>query len=123
MLEKISWELWGLDPTVGSIITKDLRTTHLVEKLLASTDKGIPPTHTKEFCALLKRAGKIAHTRNEWLHRLWILNDGEPVVRVSKKHGLIRGKDVPSLDILAVFNHSILDLAGALAEFEKAHIR
>ncbi|OAI46589.1 hypothetical protein AYO43_06070 [Nitrospira sp. SCGC AG-212-E16] len=62
MLEKISWELWGLDPTVGSIITKDLRTTHLVEKLLASTDKGIPP-HEGVLCTPEESRKNCSHTK------------------------------------------------------------
>lgn len=37
-LEQFSWDVWGVYTALASILTKDLPTKHLVEKLRASAD-------------------------------------------------------------------------------------
>lgn len=122
ILERMSWGVWGLEETLGSILTKDLRTSHLAEKLLASADKVFPSTHAKAFGALLKRAGKIAKQRNELLHSLWIISEAEILCR-SRRRGILTGDDFPSLQKLKAFDLSIFALLDDLLAFETAHIK
>ena len=97
-LEQFSWDLWGVNAPLASILTKDLTTKHLVEKLRASADIVIIRKEERiNFISILGRIEKVAERRNELLHSIWIIKQGEPVLCVSKRRGRLVGPDAPSV--------------------------
>lgn len=97
VLERFSWEAWNLSPSSGSVLTKDLRVTHLVEKLEASAKDLIPNIDDrKKLLSILKEIKRVAKKRNDFLHSLWIIREGEPVWCFSRTRGALVGPDAPS---------------------------
>jgi hypothetical protein len=90
VLERFSWEAWNLSPRSGSVLTKDLRVTHLVEKLEASAKDLIPKIDDrKKLLSILKEIERVAKKRNDFLHSLWIIREGEPVRCFSRTRGAL----------------------------------
>jgi len=116
----MSWELWGLSTQTGEILTKDLRLSHLIDKLSASVDHVISEKHQDEFKSLLSLARKTAEKRNTLLHSLWIVHNGKPIICVDRKRGILGDKDI-AVEEIEKFNSEIIDLTFLFIEFEKKH--
>ena len=116
-LEAFAWKLWKLELSTGTVITKDLQTKHLVEKLQQSAGRAIPKAaDLREFQSILKRVTKVAEKRNELLHSLWSFNS-ESATRFSKKRVAIEVST--SIDEIKALNKEITSTAAELYEFEK----
>jgi hypothetical protein len=123
-LEQFSWEVWGVEPRFGSIITKDLRTSHLVEKLIASTDLAVVwEKDRKELKSILKKIRRLAEERNELLHSLWIIQNDKPVLCISKKRGRLVGPDAPSVEEINDLTHGSMEILGELMKFEGSRLK
>jgi hypothetical protein len=119
-LEQFSWDVWGVKAPLASIITKDLTTKHLVEKLRASADIVIIPKEERtNFLSILRKIEKVAERRNELLHSIWIIKHGEPVLCVSKKRGRLVGPDAPSVEEINDLIRSIMQILGEFSSFTK----
>lgn len=124
ILEQFSWEVWGIESRIGSIITKDLRTSHLVEKLSASTDLAVLwEKDRKELKTILKKIKKLAEERNELLHSIWIIKNGEPVLCISKKRGRLVGPDAPSVKGINDLIHESMEILGELMNFKERRLK
>jgi len=98
-LEWFSWKAWNLDPRSGRILTKDLRVTHLAEKLEKTAEYVIPRMdNRKKFLSILKEIKKVAEKRNELLHSIWFIREGEPVWCFSRTRGDLAGTNAPSVE-------------------------
>jgi len=97
VLERFSWQAWNLNPSSGSVLTNDLRATHLVEKLEATAKDVIPRIDDrKKLLSILKEIKIVAKRKNDLLHSLWIIREGEPVWCFSRTRGALVGPDAPS---------------------------
>jgi hypothetical protein len=115
LLERVAWDLWKVKGASATIITKDLRMSHLVEKLKATANDAIPQDERPQFLDLLKRAGKAAEDRNELLHSLWIIEDGQPVLCISRKRGALSGSQVPSVEDIEAVSASLVELSNEIS--------
>ena len=119
LIERLSWDIWHIDKRVASIITKDLPTKHLVEKLQASIEHLIPKKEDrKDFVAILKRVEKAAEKRNDLLHSLWIIKEGQPVSCFSRKRGGLVSRDAPSVSDLTELIEAIDKIVADLIKWE-----
>lgn len=119
LLELFSWEVWNLNATFGRILTKDLPTKHLIEKLRSSVDHRIlKDSDRKVFLGILKRAEKAAEKRNDILHSLWLIRRGEPVFCFSRKRGALKGPETPTADDIEGLTTSIADLLADFIQFK-----
>ena len=115
-LETFGWKVWGLNPTSGSILTKDLQTKHLVIKLRDSSKYAIPRDHDrKRFISILNRIEKAAEKRNDLLHSLWIFH-GPSVGRFNKKSPNL--ESFTTLQDIEQLNRSLMEISIDLAEFK-----
>ncbi len=116
LLEQIAWDIWGMDPHVASVVTRDLPTKHLVTKL-RSTINFLKRTEEdrKKFLSILAKVEKVAERRNEFLHSIWLIEEGKPVSCLTRKRGRLVGPDAPSSQDIEVLNSSIVDI---LLEFD-----
>jgi hypothetical protein len=128
LLERMSWTLWGLNDQTGHILTKDLRVSHLAEKLIASADYAVLDKDRTDFRLLMKRIKEAAEKRNDFLHSLWLVKNGEPVFCVSRKRGvlgpglrrdgvLLDGKDAPSVEEIDALSVNTYNLANEIQRF------
>ena len=118
LLEKFSWEVWNLNGDVAQIVTKDLRTMHLVEKLKASTKHVISrEADRRTLLSILKRVEKATKERNELLHSLWFILKGEPVIFISKRRGRLEGSEAPSADQINTLCQTLLQITCEFDEF------
>lgn len=117
MLEAFGWKLWQLGPSTGMVLTKDLQTKHLVEKLRQSADRAIPnAADLRDFKSILKKVEKVAEKRNELLHSLWSFN-GESATRSNRKDFTVTV--ITSIDEINKLNRDILDTMDELYKFEE----
>lgn len=87
-LEQYSWHLWGIKGR-SALVTRDLPTTHLVEKLRSTAQSVIPwEKDRKDFLFILKKVERVAIRRNELLHSLWIIREGQNLSVESEAHSL-----------------------------------
>jgi hypothetical protein len=120
LLEQFTWEIWRLDKDLGMILTKDLRVTHLAEKLCASAEHVILRRDDRRaFLSILNKVKKAANERNELLHSLWIITEGEPVFCISRKRGRLVGPDAPSADQINDLSKTILEIIGDFDDFKE----
>lgn len=116
-LEVFGWKLWKLELSTGTVLTKDLQTKHLVDKLRQSAGRAIPKAaDLRDFKLILKKVEKVAEKRNELLHSLWSFNS-ENVTRISKKRVTIEVST--SIDEIKALNREIASTAAELYEFEE----
>lgn len=114
-LERFGWKLWKLRPVDGMVLTKDLPTKHLVEKLRQSAGCAIPKAaDLRDFNSILKRVEKVADNRNELLHSLWSFNS-ESVTRFNRKRPTV--EVVSSIEDIKNLNRDIRDRTAELQEF------
>lgn len=119
-LERFSWRDWGLKAPYGAVLTRDLPTKQLVIKLRDSAEHAIARKADQEqFKVLLKRVEKAAEQRNDLLHSLWLITEGQVVSCVNRKRGLLEGENAPSVDDINKINRSIIEIAHAFMEFMK----
>lgn len=117
VLEVFGWKLWKLEPGAGMVLTKDLQTKHLIEKLRQSADFAIPKAaDLKDFKSILKRVEKAAEKRNELLHSMWSFGSGS-ISRFNRKRPTV--KVVASIDEINHLTRSILATIDELLEFEE----
>ncbi len=118
VLEQFGWRVWGMEPQVGALITSDLPTSLLVKKL-RDTTKFVKRTEEdrKEFLAILTRVEKVAQQRNEYLHSIWILKEGQPVSCVTRKRGRLVGPNAPSSKDIEDLNRRIMNIVFDFLEF------
>lgn len=117
-LEMFSWEVFAVDRQVGQILTKDLPTSKLIQKLRACCDcRTIKPKDRAELSELLKEIEKAAERRNELLHNLWFIHEGQPAF--CYKRGSREGKvhPAPSVSEITKFARSIEVLILMLQDF------
>jgi hypothetical protein len=116
LLERFGWEVWNLNGHLALIITKDLPISHLAEKLRASAEHVIPRhDDRRKFLSILKKVKEAANERNELLHSLWIIREGEPVLCFSRKRGRLVGPDAPSAEQINELSKKVLEI---IADFE-----
>ena len=119
-LEQFAWSLWSIKGHLASIITKDLPTTHLVEKLRSSAQWVMLATKDrKDFLSILKKVESVASKRNELLHSLWIIRAGQPIHFFSRKRGSLIGADAPSVEGINQLNGTIAQIIGELMELQE----
>lgn len=119
MLEEFGWKVWGLDSQVGSILTKDLPTKHLVKKIRDSADLFIDKKSVrKEFLAILNRVEKVADRRNEFLHSIWLIRAGEPTLCISRKRGPLLDQEAPSAEDINDLSRIIMNVVTDFMEME-----
>jgi len=117
-LERFGWVGWGVQEHIGKILTSNLPITHLVEKLRDSAETILSrEDDQKELRSLLNRVEKVAQKRNELLHSIWLITDGQPVSCMSRKRGVLAHGDVPSVDDINEATLSIIRLIGEFLEF------
>jgi hypothetical protein len=118
VLERHSWLLWGLEPEFGRIVTKDLPTKHLVEKIRASLREldGEEEAIT-ELKEILKRVEALSKRRNELFHSLWVMQGEQPVFISNRRHP--REQPIPELQQLEKLYNSVADLSTDLLEFSR----
>ena len=93
--------------------------THLVEKLRDCAEIILSRKDNQEkLCSILIRVEKAAQKRNELLHSIWLITDGQPVSCMSRKRGVLPHGDVPSVDDINEATHSIIRLIGKFLEFK-----
>ena len=116
LLEHFSREVFAISPKTADVLLSNIPLTLLIDKLRACTKhRMLRERDRKVFLDILKRAKEAAEQRNELLHALWIINQGEPVFCYRR-----RNKDqseVPSIDRINKLNRSITSLTIELIEF------
>lgn len=118
-LERFSWEAWNLNTSAGSIVTKDLRISHLAEKLEASPRHVLPNLDDrKNFLSILRETKTVANKRNELLHSLWIIKEGTPVLCFSRTRGALFGPNAPSVEQINELCSQVVEI---LADFRLFH--
>lgn len=118
-LEMFSWEVFAVDHQAGQILTKDLPTSKLVQKFRSCCNyRTIKPAERTELSELLKNIEKASERRNELLHNLWFIHEGQPVF--CYKRGSHDGKahPAPSASEIAEFARSIEILILMLLNFK-----
>jgi hypothetical protein len=118
-LEMFSWEVFAVDHQTGQILTKDLPTTKLVHKLRSCCDRrAIEPTQRTQLFDLFTRIEKAAERRNELLHNLWFIYEGQPAF--CYKRGSSKGKvhPAPTASEITEFARSIEILILMLVDFK-----
>lgn len=99
MVEQFSWQAWNLSPSSGAVLTKDLPFTRLVEKLEESSKNVIPRSDDrKKLLSLLKEVKKVARKRNDLLHSMWVITEGEPVWCFNRTRGVLEGLNAPTAE-------------------------
>ena len=118
-LEQYVWDLWGIKGRLALIITRDLPTSHLVEKLRSSAQLVMPrkKDHT-DFLSILKKVESVARQRNDLLHSLWIIREGQPIRCFSRKRGPLVGADTPSVEGINELSSTIVEIIGELTELQ-----
>ena len=118
LLESFSREVFALTALTAKILLNDLPFTGMIRKLRECTAHRIPSkSDQKEFLSILKKAEQAAIKRNELLHALWIINEGEPVFCYRRRNK--EQSDAPSIGEINELTRSTLDLAVALSKFRK----
>lgn len=117
-LEMFSWEVFAVDHQTGQILTKDLPTTKLIQKLRSCCDhRAIKPTERHQLSDLLKQIEKAAERRNELLHNLWFISEGQP--SFCYKRGSGKGRvPAPTAPEITEFSRSIETLILMLIDFK-----
>ena len=118
-LEVFSWDVFGVDHQTGQILTKDLPTKQLVQKLrLCSNHRAIQEKDRKDFHRILKQVETAAEQRNELLHDLWLIHEGQPVF-CYKRRGRSGKVPAPSLSDIHSSNRTIQALTVKLIDFKE----
>ena len=119
-LEWFSWKAWNLNPRSGRILTKDLRVTHLAEKLEKTAEYVIPRMdNRKMFLSILKEIKKVAEKRNELLHSFWFIREGEPVWCFNRTRGELIGTDAQSVEQINELCSAINNILEDFGRFEE----
>ena len=81
VLEQAAWWIWGLHREVGRVLTERMSFSGLVEKLRGTTKilNWDDPT-ISEFKTILSKAKQLSQRRNEYLHAMWNIQHGKPVL-------------------------------------------
>ncbi len=118
-LEMFSWEVFAVDHQTGQILTKDLPTTKLIQKLRSSCGhRAIKPTERHQLSDLLKQIEKAAERRNELLHNLWFISEGQPVFCYKRGSGKGKVQPAPTASEITEFARSIEILILMLVDFK-----
>lgn len=119
ILEQFGWDLWGMDAHAASILTKDLPTKQLVKKLRDSVRLvNCKEEDRKQFLSILTRVEKVADKRNEFLHSIWIIKEGQPILCFSRKRGELVGPDAPSSEDIGDLSRSIMNIVAEFIAFK-----
>ncbi len=117
-LESFGWEAWGLSTRTALVLTQDVPTKHLVEKLRSSTDWLLYKEQDREdFRLILNRIESVASRRNELLDSLWCISEGKPVRCFNRKMGA--GGDAPSVDEINRLSRIITEILADLLAFRR----
>ena len=119
-LEQFCWDMWGIKDRLALIMTGDLPTKHLVEKMRQGATCRIHSTKDRRlFISVLNKVEKAAHKRNDLLHALWIIRKDKPTICVVRKRGVLRGMDSSLLEEINGQNKMILEIMGEFEVFQK----
>jgi hypothetical protein len=110
LVEEFAWRIWGLNSDVGAILTKDLPTKQLVKKLRDSAKLFFAKeTACKDLIAILNKVEDVAGRRNEFLHSIWVIRNGQPIF-ISRKRGRLLGREAPSAEDINDLSREIMSL-------------
>jgi hypothetical protein len=110
LVEEFSWRIWGLNNDVGAILTKDLPTKQLVKKLRDSAKLVFAKEAAcKELVAILNKVEDVADRRNEFLHSIWDIRNGQPIF-ISRKRGRLLDREAPSAEDIDDLTRNIIVL-------------
>ncbi len=100
VLEQAAWWIWGLHREVGRVLTKEMRFGLLVDKLRGTTKilNWDDPT-ISELSQLLSKAKQLSERRNEYLHAMWNIQHGKPVLCLTN-HNAKQGPTILELEKL-----------------------
>lgn len=118
LLEQLAWEVWGMNMHVAAIITKDLPTKHLVNKLRDTTKLVIFTKEGRKLLSILNRTEKVADRRNEYLHSIWIIRKGQPTFCLSRKRGRLVGPEAPTAEDINDLSRNIMNIVADFMEFK-----
>ncbi len=117
LLERFGWITWGLHTEFAQILTRDLPTKHLVEKLRASLrELELESDISTELLTILKKAEKLAEVRNELLHAMWVFEDEKPVV-CYRRRAKAPDLTAPTVSEIESLGASIIEVANELIDF------
>lgn len=117
-LEMFSWEAFKVDHETGQILTKDLPTSKLIEKLQSCCEhRAIPQEQRTQLSKLLKEIKKAAEERNELLHNLWFIDEGQPAFCYKRGKGKVL-HSAPTVSDISEFARSLEVLFIKLVAFK-----
>lgn len=118
-VEIFSWEVFQVDHQTGQILTKDLPTSKLIEKLESCCNRrAIPQDQRTQLSKLLKQIMKASEQRNELLHNLWFIDEGQPAFCYNRKRGKGKVQSAPTVSDIIEFARSIESLFLKLVDFK-----
>ena len=83
-LEKLIWQVAGLDPKIGSCFTVNIKSETSINVLQSLADQKLPvPKLRKELKDLVKELRNLRKQRNSIVHALWIRP--EPIAQLTKR--------------------------------------
>ncbi len=124
-LEMFSWDVFDVDHQTGQILTKDLPTSKLIEKLQSCCKRrAIPPEQRIQLSKLLDHIKKAAEERNELLHNLWFIDEGQAAFCYNRVRGKGKVHLAPTVSDISEFARSLEVLFIKLVDFkDRASIR
>ena len=118
-VEMFSWGVFQVDHQTGQILTKDLPTSKLIEKLESCCKRrAIPPDQRTQLSKLLKQIMKASEERNELLHNLWFIDEGQPAFCYNRKRGKGTVQSAPTVSDIIEFARLIEILCIKLVDFK-----
>jgi hypothetical protein len=117
-LESFAWDAWGLATRTAHVLTRDLSTQHLVEKLRSSEEWLLYTQKDREdFRGILNRIESVASRRNELVRSLWLIDAGTPVRSFNRKKQA--GGNVASVDEINRLSRTITEILADLLAFRE----
>lgn len=117
-LEMFSWDVFAVDHQTGRILTTDLPTTKLIEKLQSCCKRrAIPPEQRTQLSRLLTDIEKASTKRNEMLHNLWSIDEGQPAFYYKRRKGEVV-HSVPTVSEISEFAGFLEVLLTKLVDFK-----
>lgn len=118
-LEMFSWDVFDVDHQAGQILTKDLPTSKLIEKLQSCCKRwAIPSEQRTQLSKLLNQIRKAAEERNELLHNLWFIDEGQPAFCYNLARGKGKVHSAPPVSDISDFARLVEMLFIKLVDFK-----